>query len=517
MARFLTPDEAATLVEDGQTLAICGATALQHPEILSIALEKRYRKTGSPRNLLLFFTAGQGDRKDYGMNHYAHEGLLRRVIGGHLNLCPKLGRMILDNAIEAYNLPQGVLMQLQRDIAAGRVGTITHVGLKTFADPRVEGGRLNARTTENIVEVVTIGGRELLLYKSMPFDVCFLRGTTADEKGNITMENEPMLLETTAMAMATKNSGGKVIVQVERVVKAGTLDARMVKIPHIYVDTVVQVTPEENRLLNDPQQYAAFSGEIKVPASSLPPLPLDERKIVARRAAMELTPGVVVNLGIGMPEGVAMVANEEGLSEAMTLTVEHGPIGGIPAGGLLFGGTTNAECILDTPSQFDFYSGGGLDMAFLGLGEADETGNINVSRMGDRLAGCGGFVDITQNAKRVFFLGTFTTKGLEMDFTGGGLRITREGQLKKFVKQVGQVTFSGEYAQSVNQPVLYITERAVFALRPDGVHLVEVAPGIDIRRDILDQMDFAPKIPQEPKLMDARIFRPEAMGLQRKP
>ncbi len=513
MALFLSAREAMERIRDNDTLAICGATAICHPEILSIELERRFLETGSPNNLTLVFTAGQGDGQDYGMNHYGHEGFLRRIIGGHMNLAPKLGKLILADKVEAYNLPQGVMAHLMRDIAAGRMGSLTHVGLKTFVDPRLQGGKLNKVTTEELVQLLTVNGKEQLLYKSFPINVCMIRGTTADEKGNISMEKEPFFLETRAAAMAAKNSGGKVIVQVERVVKAGSLHPMSVVIPHIYVDSVVVVTPEENLRDNDPLQYAAFSGECRVPVSTVAPPPLDERKIIARRAAMELRPGATVNLGIGMPEVVARVANEEGVGEAMTLSVEHGPVGGIPSGGLLFGSATNPDCILDMPSQFDFYSGGGLELAFLGLGEADRHGNINVSKMGSRVAGCGGFIDITQNARRVFFLGTFTAKGLKVAIRENGISITQEGSLCKFVNDVEQVTFSGEYARSINQPVLYITERAVFTLKTDGLHLVEVAPGIDIRKDILEQMDFAPIIDSEPKLMDSRIFRPEPMGL----
>jgi propionate CoA-transferase len=515
MPLFLSPQEAAQRVEDGATLAICGATAICHPEVLSVALEKRFLQTGHPRGLTLVFTAGQGDSADFGMNHYAHEGLVRRIIGGHLNTAPKLGKLILAGKVEAYNLPQGVLAHMLRDTAAGRIGTLTHVGLKTFVDPRQQGGKLNAATTRDLVELLRIDGREQLLYRTFPITACMFRATTADEKGNISMEKEPCVLETLAAAMAVKNSGGRVIVQVERVARSGSLHPRSVVIPHIYVDSVVVVRPEENIPRNDPVLAPVLSGEIRTPLHALPSAPLDERKIVARRAAMELRPGAVVNLGIGMPEVVSLVANEEGLSEDITLTVEHGPIGGVPAGGLLFGSSVNADCILDMPSQFDFYDGGGLDLAFLGLGEADEAGNVNVSKMGSRLAGCGGFINITQNAKRVFFCGTFTAKGLDIAVKDGSIIINREGSLKKFVKQVEQITFSGEYARDIRQPVLYITERAVFALGEDGLHLIEIAPGIDLHRDVLARMDFVPRMDAPLRLMDARIFRPGAMGLKK--
>ena len=460
------------------------------------------------------YAAGQGDGKDRGLNHLGHEKLLKRVIGGHWNLSPKIGALAVANKIEAYNLPQGTISQLYRDIAAHKVGTITHVGLKTFVDPRIDGGKINDVTKEEIVELINIAGQERLLYKAFPLNVCFLRGTYADEKGNITLEKEGVTLDTTSMAQAVKNSGGTVIVQVEKVVKAGTLDPKKVKIPHIYVDVVVAVPAAEHMPEADPDMLAVYNGDLHIPADSLPPLPLGDRKIIARRAAMELQPGSVVNLGIGVPEAVALVANEEGIGDYMTLTVEAGPVGGIPAGGLSFGLSVNGDCILDQAYQFDFYDGGGLDLAYLGLAECDEAGNINVSKLGPRVTGCGGFINITQNAKRLFFCGTFTAKGLKIATGDGTLKIVQEGSARKFLKKVGHVTFSGEYAQEVNQPVLYITERAVFELRKDGLHLIEIAPGIDLEKDILAHMDFTPKMDTPPKLMDARIFTDAPMGLK---
>ena len=469
MAKFMTPREAVELIKDGDTLATGGFLNNGFAESLAIALEERFVETGKPSDLTLVYAAGQGDGKDRGLNHLGHEKLLKRVIGGHWNLSPKIGALAVANKIEAYNLPQGTISQLYRDIAAHKVGTITHVGLKTFVDPRIDGGKINDVTKEEIVELINIAGQERLLYKAFPLNVCFLRGTYADEKGNITLEKEGVTLDTTSMAQAVKNSGGTVIVQVEKVVKAGTLDPKKVKIPHIYVDVVVAVPAAEHMPEADPDMLAVYNGDLHIPADSLPPLPLGDRKIIARRAAMELQPGSVVNLGIGVPEAVALVANEEGIGDYMTLTVEAGPVGGIPAGGLSFGLSVNGDCILDQAYQFDFYDGGGLDLAYLGLAECDEAGNINVSKLGPRVTGCGGFINITQNAKRLFFCGTFTAKGLKIATGDGTLKIVQEGSARKFLKKVGHVTFSGEYAQEVNQPVLYITERAVFELRKDGL------------------------------------------------
>jgi len=512
--KFLTAREAVDLIKDGDMVVTGGFVGNGHPEALTKALEQRFLETGSPKNLGLFYAAGQGDGKEKCLNHVAYEGLIKRVIGGHWNLAPKLGKLAAENKIEAYNIPQGVVSHMFRDIAAGKVGTITHVGLKTFCDPRIEGGKINSVTKEDIVEVINIGEKERLLYKSFPLNAAFLRGTSVDEKGNVTMEKEAVTLEATAIAQAVKNCGGVVIVQVERVVKSGTLDPKLVKIPGIYVTAVV-VAEQQDHMQTLAEQYnPSYSGEVKIPVNAVKPIPLDERKIIGRRAAMELKPDTIVNLGIGIPEAVSMVANEEGIGEYMTLTVEAGPIGGIPAGGLSFGAAINPEAIIDQPYQFDFYDGGGIDLAYLGMAEADREGNVNVSKLGSRIVGCGGFINITQNAKKVFFCGTFTAGGLEIKVEDSKLVIIQEGKVKKFINSVGQITFSGKYARETEQAVMYITERAVFELKKDGLYLTEVAPGIDIEKDILAHMEFKPIITGTPKLMDARIFRPEPMGIK---
>lgn len=511
----ITAEEAANLVQDGQTVAASGFVGSACPESLTKALEKRFLETGSPKNLTYFYAAAQGNRDGRGADHFAHPGMTKRVIAGHYNTAPALGKCILNNEIEGYNLPQGTLSQLCRDIAAHKVGTITHVGLNTFVDPRRQGGKLNDITTEDIVKVVDILGEERLLYKSFPIDVVFLRGSYADELGNVTMEREVGTHEVTALAQAAKNSGGKVVVQVERIVKAGTLDARLVEIPRIYIDALVISEPEDHQQSFDCAFDPALTGEIQVPVDSIEAPPLSAKKVIGRRAAMELTENTVVNLGIGIPEYISAVANEEGIGDYMTLTVEAGPIGGVPCGGSQFGASVNPECILCQHEQFDFYDGGGIDLAFLGLAQADKEGNINVSKFGPRIAGCGGFINITQNAKRVFYCGTFTAGGLKTDIRDGKLTIVEEGREKKFIQEVEQVTFSGEYAAKIGQPVMYITERAVFELRADGVYLTEVAPGIDLQKQVLDLMDFAPKVDGTPKLMDERIFCDEIMGLKK--
>lgn len=513
--KILQPSEAAALVKDGINIVTSGFVGSCCPETLSCALEKRFLETGHPNNLNFYYVSAQGNKGNKGAGHFAHKGMVKRVVGGHWNMTPGLGELSMNNDIEAYNFPQGTLSQLFRDIAGNRIGTITHVGLNTFVDPRIEGGKLNEVTKEDLVEVINIKGQEKLLYKSFPVDVCFLRGTYADEAGNITMDKEVASLEMTAIAQACRNSGGIVLVQVEKVVEAGSLNPKLVKIPGIYVDGVVVSTPEEHEQCFECEFDSSMTGICRVPLSGLEAVPLTAKKVIARRAAMELQENSVVNLGIGIPEFISLVANEEGVGDKMTLTVEAGAIGGVPQGGLRFGGSVNPDCILDEPYQFDFYDGGGVDQAFLGLAQTDTEGNINVSKFSGRVVGCGGFINISQNAKKVYFCGTFTAKGLKEEIKDGKLVILQEGSSKKFVKSVEQITFSGIYARKIKQPVMYITERAVFELREDGVYIIEIAPGISYEKDILPNMDFTPKVPAEGiKLMDENIFKEEKMGLK---
>lgn len=515
--KILTAEEAAQLVKDGDTLTTGGFVGNCCPEALNKAIEKRFLETGSPKNITLFYAASQGNRDgEKGGDHYAHKGMLKRAIVGHYATAPKLGEFCLNNECEAYNLPQGALVYLLRDIAGHRIGTITHVGLDTFIDPRNGGGKVNSRTTEDLVEVIKIGDEEKLLYKAFPLNVAFIRGTYADEYGNISLEKEVATTEVTSAAQAVRNCGGKVVVQVEKVVKGGTLDPKLVKIPGIYVDAVVVADMKDHEQSFGMEYDPGLCGEAKVSVGgNVDKIPLSAKKIIARRAAMELKEDTVVNLGVGAPEYIAQVANEEGIGDYMTLTVESGAIGGIPQGGSRFGSALNPDAIIDQGYQFDFYDGAGLDMAFLGLAECDENGNINVSKFGPKLPGCGGFINITQNSKKVFFCGTFTARGLKTKIEDGKLIIEQEGTKTKFIKQVEQVTFSGRYAIKTKQPVLYITERAVFELKEDGLHLIEVAPGIDIQTQIVDLMEFAPKIDKEVKVMDERLFKEEDMGLKK--
>ena len=520
--KIVSARETVRLIRSGDTIAISGFGGIGFAEEIIHAIADVYAAKdgeavafGKPRDLTLLFGVGQGHPfEGRGVIRLAQPGLVKRVIGAHFNFVPSIQQLVVGNQIEAYNLPLGPICHLYRDIAAGKPGHLSRVGLGTFVDPRFGGGKLNEKTTEDLVELITIGGAEYLFYKAMPIHVGIIRGTTADPDGNITMEREALTIEALSLALAAHNSGGLVIAQVERIAEAGTLSARQVKIPGAIVDCVVVASKPESHMQTYGTLYnPAFAGEVRVPLTSLEPLPMSERKIIARRAAMELRPNSVVNLGVGMPEGIAAVAAEEKITDLMTLTAEPGVIGGIPAGGLNFGAATNAHSILDMPYQFDFYDGGGLDVAFLGLAQADKEGNLNVSKFGPRLAGAGGFIDISTNAKKVVFCGTLTAGDLEVAVVEGKLLIERDGKAKKFVEEVEHRTFSGPVAAAANKDVLYVTERCVFRLTLEGLELIEVAPGVDIKRDIIDKMAFEP-IVRQPRLMDERIFQSAPMELR---
>lgn len=506
---------AVAMIRDGDVVAQAGFIGSSLAETVNREAERQFLETGHPCGLTLIFGAGQGSKDGHGCEHYAHEGMVQRVIGGHWAKCPKLGQLANDNKIEAYNLPQGVIAQMYRDMAVKRGFTISHVGLETFVDPRLEGGKLNSVTQEDMVKVVEIEGQELLLYKHVPIDVCIIRGTYGDARGNVTLEHEFAPMDATTLAQACKASGGKVIVQVKQVVKAGSLDPRRVKIPGIYVDALVVSSPGDHEQSIGTYYDPSVSGETHMYVEKAAAVPMSSKKIIARRAALELQMGAVINLGIGVPEYIASVAVEENIEDEITLTIESGIVGGIALGGDQFGAARNPEAIIDHRQQFDFYDGGGIDLAFLGLAQADRHGNVNVSKFADAVAGCGGFINITQNAKKVFFCGTFTAGGLKTQVKDGRLNILQEGRQQKLVDAVQQITFSADYAKKKKQPVLFITERAVFRLEPDGLHLMELAPGISLERDILPHMGFTPMIDENLREMDPRIFAEGPMGLCR--
>jgi propionate CoA-transferase len=514
--KVIDADAAARVILDGDTVAVGGFVGIAVPEVLAAAVEQRFIQTGSPRDLTLVFAAGAGDRGTRGLNHFGRAGMVRRAIGGHFGLAPALGRLAIENSIEAYCLPQGVVSHLFRDIAAGRPGVISRVGLGTFVDPRVDGAKLNQRAVADVVHLIEVAGEEYLFYPTFGIDVGLIRGTTADEEGNLSLEREAITTDVLAIAQAVKNSGGIVIAQVERVTSRHTLPPQMVRVPGILVDAVVVAEPQHHLQTFAEPYNPAYTGEIHAPITRPQhELPLDARTVIARRAARFLRWNSVVNLGIGMPEGVATVAAEEGVLDLITLTVEPGAIGGVPASGLSFGASANPQSIIDQSAMFDFYDGGGLDQAYLGFAEIDAAGNVNVSRFGNRLAGAGGFINISQNVSTLFFLGTFATHSQE-EITDGHLHVLHPGRSTKFVKQVSHITFSAAQARLRGQEVRYITERCILRLTATGLEITEIAPGVDLELDVLATMPFRPDVSPDLRTMDPAIFTPGRMGLAKR-
>ncbi len=511
--KIITKEEAIKLIQDDTFVAMTGFVGCDHPESITSACEESFLASGHPKDLTIQFSAGIGDGKTKGSNHFGNAGMIRRIIGGHYGLAPRLGELVSNNQVEAYNIPQGIVSHLHRAAAGKKPGVLSKVGLKTFIDPRLEGGKLNTRTTEDIVKLMNIDGEEFLFYKAFPVDVALIRASTTDENGNLTMEREAVYCEALAIAGAAKANNGIVIAEVERVAGKGSLDPRAIKVPGVLVDYVVVGDAGLFNQTGGEYYNPSYNGEVKMPLGAIKPLALTERKIIARRAAMELKPHCRANLGIGMPEGVAAVAAEEGFGDTLTMTVESGGIGGVPAAGASFGATINAEAMLGQAEMFDFYDGGNLDITCLGIAQVDSKGNLNVSKFGPKIPGCGGFINISQNAKKIVFCGTLTAGGLKIKVEDGKLVIDKEGRSKKFIEKVEQVTFSAEYARSINQPVIYITERAVFRLEENGLVLTEIAPGVDLQRDVLDQLDAIVAVSPGLKLMDARIFMDKPMGL----
>ena len=527
MAEFVSLEEAVGRVKDDATLVVGGFSTYGSPEELIEGLQARYAETGHPRNIMLISGIVPGDkteshepRKGYnvGLNRLQADGLLGGAMIG-LADARAIGYKIQENRIAGYLIPMGVLVNLFRTTAGGSPGLLTKVGLGTFCDPRQDGccGNDLARARGPIVELMTIDGEEYLLYKSYKPDVCFIRGTYADEDGNVSVEGEVLIGAELEMAAATHNKGGVVIAQVGRMVRRGSIPLKDVRIHGKLVDYVVVAKKPENQtqsFLTDDYR-PELTGQVRSVLAAREPLKLDERKVIARRGAMELEPGAVVNFGVGMPTGIASVAAEEGILESITTTVESGHIGGVVLDGIFFPGTENAEAIYSQPDLTNMYDGGLLDMAFLGAAEIDERGNVNVSKYAGRSGGPGGFIDITQNAKKVYFIEIFTAGKPKPEFAvaDGELKINRDGDSLKFVKEVQQITFSGEQALKNGQEVTYISERAVFRLTPGGLELTEIAPGVDLEKHVLGKMAFRPIISPNLRTMDPRIFHSGLMAL----
>ena len=504
--------DAVALVADGSTVLVDGSGGgVNEPGAILAALEQRFLEIQHPRDLTLVHISGMGDGHGGGIDRFAHPGMVRRVIGGHWGWTPRMQQLCAENQIEAYCLPQGTLSHLMRDIAAGRPGAVSAVGLGTFVDPRHGGGRLNAAAKEDLVEVVTLAGQEWLFTRAFPIDVAIIRATTADADGNLVMDGEGLLAETLAAAQAARNSGGVVLAQVRHLAADGSLDPRRVRVPGILVDALV-VDPGQ-RLSFTTRDDPYLTGQLRAPAASHATMPLSVRKVIARRAALELHRGAIINLGYGMPDGVAAVLAEEGAQDEVTFTVEQGHIGGVPAGGSDFGMCINPAATLDAGSQFDWYDGGGLDIAVLSFAQLSAEGNVNVSQFGDRIPGVGGFINISQGARQLVFVGTFVA-GRGQYALGGdqAIGLPDEG-VPKLVTDVEQISFAAARAVKTGQPILYVTERAVFRLTADGLELIEIAPGLDVERHILPHMTFEPLISDHLAIMDERIFRDEPMKL----
>ncbi|AZU64453.1 acyl CoA:acetate/3-ketoacid CoA transferase [Neobacillus mesonae] len=518
MAVFLNPEEIARNIQDGSTIALVGFGGMGQCDSILKGIRESFLRTGHPRDLTVYHAAGQSDKSN-GIEYIAEEGLLRRVIGGHWGLAPKMKRLIEENKIEAYCFPQGQLTHLFRTMASGLPGQLSRIGLGTFVDPRKDGGKFNERTKEkeDLVKLVTIEDEEYLFYKSIPIDYVFIRGTTIDEGGNMTTEEEALKLEVLSAAQAVRANGGNVVAQVKYLASSGTLHPKDVTVPGYLIDFInMAKLPEINhRQIPSAAYNPVFSGNARGPSQNLELLPLSIRKIIGRRAVHEMPASAVANIGIGIPgDVIGPILHEEHLESNVVLTLESGVIGGLPLGENQFGIAHNADAILDHEYLFDYYHGTGVDIAFMGAAEVDINGNVNVSKFGNRIAGCGGFIDITQPAKKVVFCTTFTGGGLDAVIENCQLRIIREGTIKKFVKDVSQITFSGEYASDHHQQIIYVTERAVFELSQEGLILKEIAPGIDLMKDVLAHMEFTPIVDENLKPMDLRIFSKKSMELQ---
>ena len=510
------PAEAAALIDDGDRVAVGGSgSLLQVPETVLAAIGDRFARSAHPAGLDVVHVMGLGDHTGRGVDHLARPGLVRRFIGSHFVLSPAQQALIAADKVEAVGLPAGTICLLYREIAAGRPGLFTDIGLSTYVDPRQEWGRMNASTRQGLSELVTVGGREWLFYPGFNIQIALIRATTADTEGNLAMEDEAAFSDNLAISQAAHNTGGLVIAEVKRIVPAGSLPAARVRVPGVLVDYVVRTEfPKQTPItVADPARTGmAANRPVRVPT-----MPLDHRKVIARRAALELRAGQLVNLGVGIANGVSYVALEEGVLDEITLTVEQGLFGGLPGIGLDSGTAVNPAAIIDMSSQFDLYDGGALDLAGLSFAQVDRAGNVNVARVGSTPIGPGGFIDISQKAGAVVFCGTFRGGGLETVVAGGRIEIIREGRYGKFVPRVDAIAYSADRAVAEGRTAVYVTERAVFRLGPDGLELTEVAPGVDLDRDVLALMPFRPVIRGTPRTMDPRVFAAEPMGLSLPP
>lgn len=517
-ANFISAEKAVGMIKDGDTIATVAMTLVGASETILKAVEKSFLEKGHPKNLTLFHSCGQSDR-NRGIQHFAHEGLVTRIIGSHWGLQPRWMEMIAANKVEAYCMPQGQMAQLYRSMACGLPGKLSKVGLHTFIDPRLEGGKMNERTRSlpDLIDVVEIKGEEYLLYQAVPLDVVIIRGTTADEMGNITQEEEAMKLETLSAVLAAKRYGGRVIAQVKQVAEKGTLHPKRVVVPGVHVDAVVVCdNPEEDHRQTSSWYYdPTYCGELRSPMNLIESLPLNIRKVIGRRAMKEIKKGAVINLGTGIPNDViGIIAAEEGITEDIMITVESGIYGGVAAGGIDFGIGKNLYAMIPHPDQFDYYNGAGVDYTFMGVGEMDSEGNVNSTKMSTICPGAGGFIDITQNAKHVIFCTSFTVKGLDVGFEDAKVTIKKEGRVRKLVNKVMQVSYNGPMAREKGQKMHLVTERAVFELRKEGPVLIEIAPGVDLREDILNQMAFPPLMDKELKRTDPCIYKEGPFGLK---
>jgi acyl CoA:acetate/3-ketoacid CoA transferase len=524
-SKVISLQDAAALIPSGATVSVSSSSGLGCPDAMLKAIGERFAATGEPRGLTTIHPIAAGDMYGIaGIDHLACPGLLKRVIAGSYPSgpsslpSPKIWQLIHENRIEAYNIPSGILFQMHADAAARRPGVLTQVGLDTYVDPRRDGGRMNEATTEDIVQLVDFDGDQWLYFRAIPIDVAIIRGTTADELGNVSMEHEGAYLGALEQALAARNNGGLVIAQVKRVTAAGSIPPQQVRVPSVLVDHVV-LAPDQwqtTQTVYDP----AISGEIREPHSSFEPVPWGADKVIARRAAMELREGEAVNLGFGISALVPRVVLEEGLGDAVTWAIEQGAVGGVPLLGFRFGCAANAQAIVPSPQQFVYFQGGGFDRTFLSFLQVDADGSVNVSRLAARphvTAGAGGFVDITANARNIVFSGYMTAGGLELAIDDGRLAIRKEGKTRKFVPSVEHVTFSGRMAAKRNQNVLYVTERCVIRLTPAGLTVTEIAPGIDLDRDVLAQSDIPLRVSPDLRQMDSRLFHPAPFGLELAP